>query len=86
MSGTNCCEPKELVVAPYPRERPTRVTLRPLGKRHLEEMGPQRNRSAKKRVREETIFVVVNASQRANSGGPKAPGEKAFGRNGSAKK
>lgn len=25
-------------------------------------MGPQRNRSTKKGVREETIFVVVNAS------------------------
>ena len=50
----------------YRRERPTLAALRPPGRRHLEEMGPQRNRSAKKRVREVTIFVVVNASRRAS--------------------
>ena len=49
-----------------PREKPPRATLRPLGRRHLEEMGPQRNRSAKKQVRKETIFVVVDVSRRGS--------------------
>ena len=52
----------------YPRERPTRATLRPLGRRHLEEMGPQRNRSAKKRVRKgvEVAGMCVRVRSKRN--------------------